>query len=100
MAERSRIPLYTPPTRPRPRGFGALWRLFLPVSIAMIGAAVLTGIFDDTGRPAWLFAGGIVVAVLGVASLLRYLIDQGRAEARALEARLAQRFEKTGNDRS
>lgn len=83
----------TPP--PRPSRFGALWRYFLPVAIAMIGAAVLTGIFDDTGRPVWLFAGGIAIAVIGVASLLRSLIDQGRADIRAAEDRRAARLNST-----
>lgn len=85
--------LPTPP--PRPSRFGALWRFFLPVAIAMIGAAVLTGVFDDTGRPVWLFAGGIAIAVIGVASLLRSLIDQGRADIRAAEDRLAARLHAT-----
>lgn len=98
MDERRPTPLYTPPPKPRPRGFGAMWRLFLPVSIAMIGAAVLTGIFDTSGRPAWIFAGGVAVAVIGVASLLRFLLDQGRAEARNLEARLEKTFEKPGSE--
>lgn len=80
---------------PRPSRFGALWRYFLPVSIAMIGAAVLTGIFDTTGRPAWLFAGGVAIALIGVASLLRWLIDQGRADLRAAEDRLAGRVSST-----
>ncbi len=77
---------------PRPSRFGALWRYFLPVAIAMVGAAVLTGIFDTTGRPAWLFAGGVAIALIGVASLLRWLVDQGRADLRAAEKRLAERF--------
>lgn len=66
----------------------------------MIGAAVLTGIFDTSGRPAWLFAGGIAVALIGVASLVRFLVDQGRAQARVLEARLEKTFDTTGNGRS
>jgi hypothetical protein len=84
-----------PSPPPRPSRFGALWRFFLPVAIAMIGAAVLTGIFDDTGRPAWLFAGGVAIALIGVASLLRSLFDQGRADIRAAEDRLAARLHPT-----
>jgi hypothetical protein len=99
MAEFRPTGLYTPTPKPRPRGFSALWRWLLPAAIAMIGAAVLTGIFDTTARPAWLFAGGVLIAVIGVGSLLRNLIDQGRAEAARIEARLAEKFEKSGSER-
>ena len=94
-------PLVSPraPLAPRPSRFGALWRWFLPVAIALIGSAVMTGVFDSTARPAWLFGGGIVVALIGVASLFRHLFDQGRAEMRAAEERLAKRSATNGSGR-
>ncbi len=85
----------TPPrTSPSPRrgGLGALWRWFLPAAIVFIGTAVLTGVFDTTGRPFWLFVGGIACAVIGVTSLIKSLVDQGRAELAAAEERLAAQF--------
>lgn len=76
---------------PRPSPFGRLWRLFLPVAIAIMGLAVLTGIADPTGRPAWMFGAGIFIAVIGVASLFRHLIDLGRRRVEDLESRFDKR---------
>lgn len=77
------------PVPPRRGGIGALWRWFLPAAIVFVGMAVLTGVFDTTGRPFWLFVGGIACAVIGVTSLVKSLVDQGRAELAAAEERLA-----------
>lgn len=77
--------------------FGRLWRLFLPVAIAVMVLAVVTGIGDDTSRPAWMFAGGIFIALIGAASLLSHLLDLGRRRARELEKRLEDRLDQTGS---
>ncbi len=80
-----------PPLGRRPSPFGRLWRMFLPVAIAIMGLAVLTGLTDSTSRPAWMFAGGVCVAVIGVASLIRHLVDLGRARVEGIESRLDKR---------
>ncbi|TBW34626.1 hypothetical protein EYW49_17930 [Siculibacillus lacustris] len=93
------MPVFPDPRRPPPRPlvprslFGRLWRFFLPGAIALIAAAILTGVVDTTARPAWLFAGGVVIAMIGVVSLLRHLWDQGRAERAARDERSMRREE-------
>jgi hypothetical protein len=82
--EPARLPLAAPPPRPPVRrrsagGFAALWRIFLPGSIALILVAILDGIGNPDGRPVWLFAAGIGFALIGGTSFLRHLWDVGRA---------------------
>jgi hypothetical protein len=79
------LPLSDPrrplPSRRRPRrGFGGLWRLFLPGSIALILVAIFDGIGNPDGRPVWLFAAGLGFALIGATSFLRHLWEVGRAE--------------------
>ena len=86
-----------PPSRPSP--FGRLWRIFLPVAIAVMAAAVLTGIGDATSRPAWLFAAGVFIALIGAVSFFAHLFDLGRSEMRDLEKKLEDKLDRHGNGR-
>ena len=83
----------TRPSPPSSRLVGA-WRWVLPIAIAVMVLAVVTGIGDTSGRPAWIFAAGIFLAVVGAASLLGHLLDLGRREVRDLEKRLEDRLER------
>ena len=81
----------TPIRRPSP--IGRLWRIFLPVAIALMAFAVITGVGDDSSKPAWMFAGGAFVALIGVASLILHLLELGRGEMQRLEKRLEDRLD-------
>lgn len=90
MADRP-LPDRPPAGAPRASSFGRLWRWFLPGAIVMMMVAILQGVVDSDGGPVMIFAGGVLIAVIGVASLIRHLIDQGRAEIARREAKWADR---------
>jgi hypothetical protein len=69
----------------------------LPAAIAIMATAIATGVFDTTAWSAWIFAAGVVVALVGAASLANHLFDLGRREVRVLERRLEDELEKRGN---
>ncbi len=79
-----------------PSRFSRLWRGLLPAGLAIVAAAFLLGVFDETGRPAWVFALGVIVALVGVASLASHLFDLGRREVRELEQRLEDELDRRG----
>ena len=79
-----------------PSRFAGLWRGLLPAGLAIVAAAFVLGIFDETGRPAWVFAVGVMVALVGLASLAGHLFDLGRREVRELEQRLEDELDRRG----
>lgn len=83
------------PTTP-PAGFSRLWRWLLPLGLGIVGLAVALGVFDETGRPALIFAAGVIVVLIGVVSLANHLFDLGRREVRELEQRLEDELDKRG----
>ena len=89
----------SPPSVP-PSGFSRLWRWLLPLGLGIVGLALALGVFDETGRPAVVFAVGVIVALVGVASLAGHLFDLGRREVRELEQRLEDELDKRGRGRT
>ena len=86
---------------PPPSGFdsGRLWRILLPVGAAIMVGAVVVGVFDESGAPAWIFVVGGLVTLAGAASLAGHLFDLGRREVRELEQRLEDELDKRGKGR-
>jgi hypothetical protein len=90
-----------PPLAPQPpSGFARLWRVLLPLGAAIVAAAVVFGVFDENGSPAWIFAGGVLVLLVGIASLAGHLFDLGRREVKQLEQRLEDELDRRGKGRS
>lgn len=83
-------PLPAPP--PEPAGFALSWRALLPLGLAVIAAALVLGVFDTSARPAWVFVIGAAIALLGLASLLRFLYLKSRRGIAALEAEIEERL--------
>lgn len=83
-------PLVSPP--PPPSGFALLWKTLLPLGLTIVAAALLLGVFDTSARPAWIFVVGAAVALVGLASLLRFLYLKSRSGIAALEAEIEDRF--------
>ncbi|WP_407051428.1 hypothetical protein [Methyloraptor flagellatus] len=54
--------------------FATLWRFLLPIAIALLASAVVTGFADTTARPAWIFGLGIVLGLIGGVSFLMHLL--------------------------
>ena len=88
-------PLAAPPSRPS--GFARMWRLLLPIAVAIMGVALLIGVFDTSAASAWIFVAGALVGLVGIASLAGHLFDLGRREVRDLEKRLEDELERRGN---
>lgn len=82
----SPAPLFTPP--PPPSRFQRVWRWALPTALAIIALALALGLFDTTGRPAWLFVIGVGFALLGVGSLLTHLVTRSREGLAVLEDKI------------
>ena len=80
------------PLPPPPGGFARAWRFLLPIGGAIVALAYLLGVFDTTGRPAWIFLAGALVVVVGLASLGRFLYLRSRQGLATLEAEIEQRF--------
>lgn len=91
------IPPLAPPPPP---GFARLWRVLLPLGAAIVAAAVIFGVFDESGLPAWFFAVGVLVVLVGIASLAGHLFDLGRREVKDLERRLEDELDRRGQGRS
>lgn len=89
-----------PPAPPPPSAFARMWRWLLPAGIAVIAAAAGLGVFDTSAASAWIFVVGVVIALVGVASLAAHLFDLGRREVRELEQRLEAELDKRGNGRT
>lgn len=87
-------PLVAPP--PPPSGFARVWRTLLPTAIAVIGAALVIGVFDTSGRPAWIFVVGAAIGLAGVASLVLFLIAKSRRGIAVIEAEIEDRFGENG----
>ena len=90
----------TSPPPPSGFDFGRLWRVLLPVGAAIMIGAVVVGVFDESGAPAWFFVLGGLVVLAGAASLAGHLFDLGRREVRELEQRLEDELDKRGNGRT
>ncbi len=82
----SPAPLFTPP--PPPSRFQRVWRWALPTALVIIALALALGLFDTTGRPAWLFLIGLGFGLLGTASLLTYLTMKSREGLAVLEEKI------------
>lgn len=72
--------------------FARLWRVLLPAGLAIVAVALLFGLFDTTGRPVWIFAVGVLVTAVGLASLVHLAVLKSRAAARALEEKIDEEF--------
>jgi hypothetical protein len=80
-------PRRPPPSRSVTRsGFARLWRVFLPGAIALMGLAIVSGVTDPDAGPAWIFALGAAFAVIGAASFLRHLWEQGLSARRSADS--------------
>ena len=77
---------------PPPSGFARAWRFLLPIGGAIVALAYLLGVFDTTGRPAWVFLAGALVVVVGLGSLGRFLFLRSRQGLAVLEAEIEERF--------
>lgn len=82
----SPAPLFTPP--PPPSRFQRVWRWALPTALVVVALSLALGVFDTTGRPAWLFLVGLGFGLLGVASLLTYLTMRSREGLAVLEEKI------------
>lgn len=82
--------LVSPP--PPPSGFARWWRTALPIGLATIAVALLFGVFDSSARPAWIFVVGAAVALVGVASLILFLVAKSRQGIAVIEAEIEERF--------
>jgi len=84
------------PATPTASRFARLWRLAVPAGLAIMAAALALGIFDTTAASAWIFVAGVVVGLVGVASLAVHLFDLGRGEVAALEKKLEDELDRRG----
>lgn len=85
----SPAPLVAPPS---PSGFARWWRTALPIGLVTIAVALLVGVFDSSARPAWIFVVGAAVALVGVVSLVLFLVAKSRRGIAVLEAEIEDRF--------
>jgi hypothetical protein len=83
-------PLFSPP--PPPSGFALAWRRLVPIGLVIVALALLVGVFDTTGRPAWIFVVGAATTIVGLASLARFLYLKSRSGIAALEAEIEERL--------
>lgn len=88
------------PASPAPTFFARAWRWLLPTALAIMAAAVAVGVFDTSAASAWLFVVGVVVGLVGLASLASRLFDLGRHEVRELEKRLEDKLDERGSGRT
>lgn len=88
-----------PPSTPPASLFARLWRIAIPLGVAIMATALLLGVFDTSARSAWLFVLGAVVGLLGLASGASRLFDLGRGEVRELEQRLERTLDERRSDR-
>lgn len=77
---------------PPPSGFARWWQRLLPIAVVVMALALLLGVFDTSARPAWIFVAGASVGLVGVASLIRFLVIKSRRGLAAIEATIEERF--------
>ena len=87
------MPTPAPASQP-PSPFERLWRILLPTGAALVVAALGLGVIDTSARPAWLFVVGLIVTVIGAASLAVRLVNRGQAKFAEFEQRLDAEIEK------